>query len=99
MPNPADYLPKNFLAHRAYHAGLLTKRGYALGMLRRTEGATIAQIALELDCSDGAARAHMAALKRQGINVQVLERIRCVGPNRTGAKGSYTVFSAASATA
>lgn len=92
MPNPADYLPKNFLAHRAYHAGLLTKREYALGMLRRTEGATIAQIAFELDCSESAARAHIAALKRQGTNVQVLERIRCVGPNRTGGKGSYTVF-------
>lgn len=92
MPNPTDYLPKNFLAHRAYHAGLLTKREYALGMLRRPEGATISQIAQELDCSASAARAHLAALKRQGFAVEVLERIRCVGPNRTGAKGSYTVF-------
>lgn len=70
----------------------LSKKGIALGMLRRPQGATIAQIAFELDCSEGAARAHIAALKRQGTNVQVLERIRCVGPNRTGAKGSYTVF-------
>lgn len=92
MTTPADYPPKNFLAHRAYHAGLLTKREYALGMLRRPEGATITQIADQLDCSANAARAHMAALKRQGINVQVLERIRCVGPNRSGAKGSFTVY-------
>lgn len=70
----------------------LSKKGIALGMLRRPEGATISQIAQELGCSASAARAHLAALKQQGFAVEVLERIRCVGPNRTGAKGSYTVY-------
>ena len=92
MPDLRHCLPKNYLVLRTYDAGALKKREYALGMLRRPEGATISQIAFELDCSEGAARTHIAALKRQGINVQVLERIRCVGPNRTGGKGSFTVF-------
>ena len=30
--------------------------------------------------------------KRQGITVEVAERIRQVGPNKQGAKGSYTVY-------
>jgi hypothetical protein len=33
-----------------------------------------------------------AGLKKRGIEVSVLERIRQVGPNKTGAKGSYTVY-------
>ena len=30
--------------------------------------------------------------KRQGITVEIAERIRQVGPNKQGAKGSYTVY-------
>lgn len=30
--------------------------------------------------------------KRQGIAVEVLERVRQVGPNREGAKGSFTIY-------
>ena len=30
--------------------------------------------------------------KRQGIAVQMLERVRQVGPNKEGARGSYTVY-------
>lgn len=80
MPNPADYLPKNFLAHRAYHAGLLTKREYALGMLCRPEGATIAEIAAQLDCSANAARLHIAALRKDGVKVEVLARFHQFSP-------------------
>lgn len=70
----------------------LKKKGIALGMLRHPEGATIAQIAGQLGCSANAARQHITALRKDGVKVEVLERIRCVGPNRTGANGSYTVF-------
>ena len=31
-------------------------------------------------------------LARAGVEVQVLERVRQVGPNREGARGSYTVY-------
>lgn len=30
--------------------------------------------------------------KRQGINVEIAERIRKVGPNKQGAKGSYSIY-------
>jgi hypothetical protein len=30
--------------------------------------------------------------KRQGVEVQVLERVRQVGPNREGARGSFTIY-------
>jgi predicted DNA-binding transcriptional regulator AlpA len=66
-----------------------TKRDLALEMLRRPEGASPDQIADQLHCSEGAARAQIEELKRKGINVQVLERIRTRGQ---GAKGSYTVY-------
>ncbi|MCO6414845.1 hypothetical protein JYK14_01465 [Siccirubricoccus sp. KC 17139] len=35
--------------------------------------------------------------KRQGISVEVLERVRQVGPNKQGAKGSYTIYRIAEA--
>ena len=43
-----------------------------------------------------AVRGFFAGLKkRQGIEVQVLERIRQVGPNKEGARGSYTIYKVA----
>ena len=38
-----------------------------------------------------------AGLKKRGIEVSVLERVRQVGPNKAGAKGSYTVYRLAEA--
>jgi hypothetical protein len=37
-------------------------------------------------------RGFLAGLKRKGITVEVLERIRQVGPNKEGAKGSYSIY-------
>jgi hypothetical protein len=37
-------------------------------------------------------RGFLAGLKRKGITVEVLERVRQVGPNKEGAKGSYSVY-------
>jgi hypothetical protein len=31
-------------------------------------------------------------LVKKGIRVEVLERVRQVGPNKSSAKGSYTVY-------
>jgi hypothetical protein len=70
-----------------------TKQEVVLAMLRRPEGATVAQIAEATGWAQHTVRGFFAGLKkRQGITVEVAERIRQVGPNKQGAKGSYTVY-------
>ena len=70
-----------------------TKQETVLAMLRRDEGATIAQICEATGWQQHTVRGFFAGLKkRQGIEVQVLERVRQVGPNKEGARGSYTVY-------
>ncbi len=70
-----------------------TKQEAVLAMLRRPEGATVAQIAEATGWAPHTVRGFFAGLKkRQGIEVQVLERVRQVGPNKEGARGSYTVY-------
>ena len=62
-------------------------------MLRRAEGATIAQICKAAGWQQHTVRGFFAGLKkRQGIEVQALERVRMVGPNKEGAKGSYNIY-------
>lgn len=64
-----------------------TKQETVLAMLRREEGATIAHICEATGWQQHAVRGFFAGLKkRQGIEVQVLERVRQVGPNKEGAK-------------
>jgi hypothetical protein len=70
-----------------------TKQETVLAMLRREEGATIAQICEATGWQQHTVRGFFAGLKkRRGIEVQVLERVRQVGPNKEGARGSYTVY-------
>ncbi len=70
-----------------------TKQETVLALLRRAEGATIAQICEATGWQQHTVRGFFAGLKkRQGIEVQVLERVRQVGPNKEGARGSYTVY-------
>ena len=66
-----------------------------LNLLRREEGATVAQIAEETGWVSHTVRGFLAGLKKKGIQVTTLERVRMVGPNKDGAKGSYTVYAAA----
>jgi hypothetical protein len=40
-------------------------------------------------------RGFFAGLKKRGIEVTVLERVRQVGPNKEGARGSYSVHTIA----
>ena len=61
-------------------------------MLRRNEGASGPQIAEAMGWAPHTVRGFLAGLAKKGIRVSVLERVRQVGPNRTGAKGSYTVY-------
>lgn len=69
-----------------------TKQEAVLALLRRPEGASVAQIAEATGWQAHTVRGFFAGLKKHGIEVSVLERVRQVGPNKTGAKGSYTVY-------
>jgi hypothetical protein len=70
-----------------------TKQEAVLALLRREEGATIAQICEATGWQGHTVRGFFAGLKkRQGIEVQVLERVRQVGPIKEGARGSYTIY-------
>jgi hypothetical protein len=83
--------PRDPAAPRKPRAG--TKQETVLAMLRRPEGATVAQIAEATGWAPHTVRGFFAGLKkRQGIAVEVLERVRQVGPNREGAKGSFTIY-------
>ena len=61
-------------------------------MLRRHEGASGPQIAEAMGWTPHTVRGFLAGLAKRGIKVEVLVRIRQVGPNKVGAKGSYTVY-------
>jgi predicted transcriptional regulator len=75
-----------------------TKQEAVLALLRRPEGATVAQIAEATGWANHTVRGFFAGLKkRQGITVEVLERVRQVGLNKQGAKGSYTIYRIAEA--
>ncbi|WP_291297704.1 DUF3489 domain-containing protein [Elioraea sp.] len=69
-----------------------TKQETVLALLRRDEGATIAQIIETTGWQSHTVRGFLAGLKRKGITVEVLERIRQVGPNKDGAKGSHSIY-------
>jgi hypothetical protein len=69
-----------------------TKQEQVLAMLRRPEGATVAQIAEATGWAQHTVRGFFAGLKKKGHAVEVMERIRQVGPNKTGAKGSFTIY-------
>jgi hypothetical protein len=70
-----------------------TKQETVLTLLRREEGATIAQICEATGWQQHTVRGFFAGLKkRQGISVIAAERIRQVGPNKEGARGSYSIY-------
>ena len=73
------------------------KQEAVLNLLRREEGATVAQIAEETGWVSHTVRGFFAGLKKKGINVEVLERVRQVGPNKEGANGSYSIYHVATA--
>jgi hypothetical protein len=72
-----------------------TKQEQVLAMLRRPEGATVAQIAETTGWAQHTVRGFFAGLKKKGHAVEVKSRERMVGPNKTGAKGSFTVYALA----
>lgn len=83
--------PREPVAPRKPREG--TKQDQVLAMLRRPEGATLAQISDATGWQHHTVRGFFAGLKkRQGIEVTVLQRIRKVGPNQEGARGSYSIY-------
>ena len=70
-----------------------TKQATMIAMLRRPEGATVEQIAAATGWQHHTIRGAISgALKKKlGLAVEAT-RVREVGPNRTGAKGSATVY-------
>ena len=86
----AEKAPRETTAPRKPREG--TKQEAVLALLRRTEGATVAQIADATSWASHTVRGFLAGLKKKGIKVETLEKVRMVGPNRDGAKGSYTVY-------
>jgi hypothetical protein len=50
-----------------------------------------------MDQAPHTVRGFLAGLANKGIKVDVPERVRQVGPNSAGAKGSYTVYRLADA--
>ena len=69
-----------------------TKQEQVLAMLRRADGASGPQIAEATGWNSNTVRGFLAGLKKKGIRVETLERVRMVGPNKEGAKGSFTVY-------
>lgn len=72
-----------------------SKQETVLALLRRAEGASGPQMAEATGWAPHTIRGFLAGLKKKGIDVQVKERVRMVGPNKEGAKGSYTVYQVA----
>ncbi len=74
-----------------------TKRAAVIVLLRRPEGATVAQVAETTGWARHTVHGFFAGLKKQGVAVEVLDRVRQVGPGKQGAAGSYTVYRVAGA--
>lgn len=73
-----------------------TKQAEVLALLGREEGATVAQVVEVTAWAPHTVRGFLAGLKRKGHPVEVLERVRQVGPGQQGAQGSYSIYRLAS---
>jgi len=70
-----------------------TKQATMIAMLRRPEGATVAQVAEFTGWANHTIRGVIAgALKKKlGLTITT-ERVRNLGPNKGGGRGSYTIY-------
>ncbi|WP_421989947.1 DUF3489 domain-containing protein [Roseococcus sp.] len=73
-----------------------TKQDAVLALLRREEGATIAQVMEATGWAQHTIRGFFAGLKKKGLPVQVLQRVKQVSAGKQGAKGSYSIYRVAS---
>jgi hypothetical protein len=75
-----------------------TKQEAVLTLLRRDEGATIAQVMETTGWAQHTVRGFFAGLKKKGHTVEVLERVKQVSAGKQGAKGSYSIYRVTSPT-
>jgi hypothetical protein len=95
-PDRAPRTPRDPATPRKPREG--TKQEQVLTMLRREDGATIAQIVGATGWQQHTVRGFFAGLKkRQGVAVEVMQRVRQVGPDKQGARGSYGIYRIADA--
>jgi hypothetical protein len=73
-----------------------TKRAQVLAMLSRPEGASGPQIAEAMGWAPHTVRGFLAGLAKKGTAVEVVERVRQVGPNKVGANPHLSQESGAS---
>ena len=90
--NPLRFTSDGFRSNTPRKPREGTKQEQVLAMLRRPEGATVAQIAEATGWAQHTVRGFFAGLKKKGHAVGVKSRERMVGPNKTGAKGSFTIY-------
>ena len=69
-----------------------TKQARVLAMLRRPGGATVAQVAGAMEWAPHTVRGFFAGLKKKGIQVETLERVRVIGTDKQGTRGSCTIY-------
>jgi hypothetical protein len=69
-----------------------TKRAQVLALLRQPEGASEPQITGATGWASHMVRGFLASLQRQGIKIEVLQRVRQVGAGKAGARGSYSIY-------
>ena len=74
-----------------------TKQEAVLALLRRPDGASGPAIAEATGWAPHTVRGFLAGLAKKGMRVEVLDRVRQVGPGREGAKGSYSIYRIAEA--
>ncbi len=86
----AEKAPRDINAPRKPREG--TKQEAVVALLRRAEGATVVQIAEATNWAYHTVRGFLAGLKKKGIKVETLEKVRMVGPNKEGAKGAYSIY-------
>ena len=69
-----------------------TKQAAVLALLRRNDGATIAQVMESTGWASHTVRGFFAGLKKKGITVVNVDRVRQTSPVERGAKGSYSIY-------
>ena len=82
--------PRQPSTTRAPRQGI--KRELILALLRRPEGATIANVVEATGWAQHTVRGFLAGPKTKGHTVEVLARVRQNGPGNAGAKDSYSIY-------
>jgi hypothetical protein len=74
-----------------------TKLLTVVALLKQPGGTTVAQVCEATGWTKDTVRGFFVGLKKKGIQVEAVEKVRSVGPNRAGGRGSYTTYRVAEA--